>query len=68
MTRDIDVENGLVVGRGEWGADSEERVLQELLWGTHEQNQGGRWRWGREVGSAGMGWRDGVKRHTTVIE
>ena len=28
----------------------------------------GRWRWGREVGSAGVGWRDGEKRHTTVIE
>ena len=25
-------------------------------------------RWGREVGSAGVGWRDGEKRHTTVIE
>ena len=22
----------------------------------------------REVGSAGVGWRDGEKRHTTVIE
>ena len=29
---------------------------------------GGWWRWGREVGSAGVGWRDGEKRHTTVIE
>ena len=28
---------------------------------------GGRW-WGREVGSAGVGWRDGEKRHTTLIE
>ena len=26
------------------------------------------WRWRREGGSAGMGWRDGEKRHTTVIE
>ena len=32
------------------------------------QNQGGGWRWGREVSSAGVGWRDGEKRHTTVIE
>ena len=32
------------------------------------QNQGGGWRWEREVGSAGVGWRDGEKRHTTVIE
>ena len=23
---------------------------------------------GREVGSPGVGWRDGEKRHTTVIE
>ena len=23
---------------------------------------------GREVGSAGVGWRDGEERHTTVIE
>ena len=23
---------------------------------------------GREVGSAGVGWRDGEKRHTTIIE
>ena len=35
---------------------------------THGQNQGGGWRWGREVGSAGVGWRDGEKRHSTVIE
>ena len=24
--------------------------------------------WGREVGSAGVGWRDGEKMQTTVIE
>ena len=35
---------------------------------THGQNQGGGWRPGMEVGSAGVGWRDGEKRHTTVIE
>ena len=34
----------------------------------HGQNQGGGWRWGREVGSAGVGWRDGEKMQTTVIE
>ena len=28
----------------------------------------GGWRWGREVGLVGVGWRDGEKRHTTVIE
>ena len=51
------------MARGEWGGDSEERGLQELLYRTHGQNQGGGWRWGREVG-----WRDGEKRHTNVIE
>ena len=35
---------------------------------THRQNQGRGWRWGKEVGLAGVGWRDGEKRHTTVIE
>ena len=25
-------------------------------------------RWGREVGSVGVGWRDGEKRHTTILE
>ena len=29
---------------------------------------GGGWRWGREVGSAGVGWREDEKRYTTVIE
>ena len=33
-----------------------------------EGGGGGERRWGREVGSAGVGWRDGEKRHTTVIE
>ena len=46
------------MGRGEWGGDSEERGLQELLERTHGPNQGGGWRWGREVGSAGVGWRE----------
>ena len=32
------------------------------------QNQGGGWRQGREVGLAGVGWRDGEKMQTTVIE
>ena len=31
MTRDIKVENNLTMVRGEWGGDSEERGLQELL-------------------------------------
>ena len=32
------------------------------------QNQGGGWKWGRDGGLAGVGWRDGEKSHTTVIE
>ena len=31
ITRDIEVKNNLTMGRGEWGGDSEERGLQELL-------------------------------------
>ena len=31
MTRDIEVKNKLTIARGEWGGDSEERGLQELL-------------------------------------
>ena len=58
----------VTIATGEWGGDSGKRGLQELLQRTHGQNQGGGWRWGREVGSAGVGWRDGEKRHTTVIE
>ena len=43
--------------------------VHRFFWiGVSGQNQGGGWRWGREVGSAGVGWRDGEKRHTTVIE
>ena len=30
-TRDIEVKNNLAITRGEWGGDSEERGLQELL-------------------------------------
>ena len=31
ITRDIEVKNNLTIYKGEWGGDSEERVLQELL-------------------------------------
>ena len=31
ITRDIEVKNNLTMGRGEWGGDSEERGVQELL-------------------------------------
>ena len=31
ITRDIEVKNNLTIARGEWGGDSGERVLQEVL-------------------------------------
>ena len=31
IARDIEVKNNLTIARGEWGGDSEERGLQELL-------------------------------------
>ena len=31
ITRDIEVKNNLTIARGEWGGDSDERGLQELL-------------------------------------
>ena len=31
ITRDIEVKNNLTIARGEWGGDSGERGLQELL-------------------------------------
>ena len=31
ITRDIEVKNNLAIARGEWGGDSRERGLQELL-------------------------------------
>ena len=34
----------------------------------HMDKTGGSVDVGREVGSAGVGWRDGEKRHTTVNE
>ena len=34
----------------------------------HMDKTKGRSEGGREVGSPGVGWRDGEKRHTTVIE
>ena len=36
--------------------------------GHRDKIKEGGWRWGRERGSAGVGWRDEEKRHTTVIE
>ena len=54
--------------REEWGGDSEERGLQELLYRTQGQNQGGGWRWeGGGFSWGGVeGW--GEKAYTTVIE
>ena len=34
---------------------------------TWTKSRGG-WKWGRDGGLAGVGWRDGEKSHTTVIE
>ena len=31
ITRDIEIKNNLTIARGEWGGDSGERGLQELL-------------------------------------
>ena len=31
ITRDMEVKNNLTIARGEWGGNSEERGLQELL-------------------------------------
>ena len=46
----------------------EERGLQEPLDRTHGSNQEVGWRSGRETVSAGVGWRDGEKGHTSLIE
>ena len=64
----MEVKNNLTIARGDWGWDSGEKGFQELLYRTHVQNQGGGWRWQREGCLAAVGWRDGEKRHTTVIE
>ena len=47
------------VGRGDY---------RNYYKGHMDKIKGGQWRWGTEVSSAGVGWRDGEKRHTTVIE
>ena len=44
ITRDIEVKNNLTIARGEWGGDSGERGIQELLYRTQGQNQGGGWK------------------------
>ena len=63
ITRDTEVKNNLTiargrVGRGQWG----EGITGTAIKDTWTKSRG------REVGLAGVGWRDGEKRHTTVIE
>ena len=49
--------HNVTIARGEWGGDSGERGVQELLYRTHGQNQAGGWQQGREVGLDGVeGW------------
>ena len=52
------------MGLGQW----EDGIAGTIIKDTWTKWGGGGWRWGREVGSAGVGWRDGEKRHTTIIE
>ena len=68
ITRDIEVKNNLAIIRGEWGGNSVERVLQELLCRTQGQNQEGELRWGRHVALAGVGSSFGKIMQTTLIE
>ena len=49
--------------RGWWGEGFTGTTIKD----TWTKSRG-RWRRGREVGSAGVGWRDGEKMQTTVIE
>ena len=51
------------MGRGQW----EEGITGATIKDTWTKSRG-RVEGGREVGSAGVGWRDGEKRHTTVIQ
>ena len=58
ITRDTEVKNNLTIARGEWG----EGITGTTIKDTWTKSRG------MEVGSARVGWRDGEKRHTTVIE
>ena len=65
ITRDIEVKNnltiaggGVAVGRGDY----------RNYYKGHMEKTKGRVEMGTGVGSAEVGWRDGEKRHTTVIE
>ena len=50
------------MGWGQW----EEGIAGTIIKDTWTKLGG--WGWGREVGSAGVGGREGEKGHTTVIE
>ena len=50
-------------GRGPW----EKGIIGTTIKDTWTKSRG-RVELGREGGSPGVGWRDGEKRHTTVIE
>ena len=51
--------------RGESGGDSEDRITGTTIKDTWTKSMG---RVGREGGLAGVGRRNGEKRHTTEIE
>ena len=55
ITRDIEIKNSVTIATGEWGGDSGERGLWELLWGTWGTRMGSRGR--VEMGEGGgTGW------------
>ena len=51
------------MGRGQWGEGITGTTIKDT-W----KNQGGGLRWGREVGLSVVGWTDGEKMQTPVIE
>ena len=60
ITRDIEVKNNLTIATGEWGEGFSGTTIKDT-WrksrGRVEAGEGG-----------GVGWRDGKKMQTTVIE
>ena len=62
------VKNNLTIARGEWGGDSGERGLQELLIKDTRTKSRGRVEVRERGGLAGVGWRDGEKMQTIVTE
>ena len=51
------------MGRGQWGEGTTGTTIKD----TWTKSRG-RVEWGREVGLAEVGWRDGEKMQKTVIE